>query len=116
MSISETEISDNASPELKEIRRKKRHYENKIREQLDSMIHSNHYSKVLRDGIITQRNGRFVVPVKAENRSEVAGMVHDTSGSGATVFIEPATVFHFSAFASQYSAFLLSCFTIDVAE
>ena len=90
--ISETEISDNASPELKEIRRKKRHYENKIREQLDSMIHSNHYSKILRDGIITQRNGRFVVPVKAENRSEVAGMVHDTSGSGATVFIEPAAV------------------------
>lgn len=90
--ISETEISDNASPELKEIRRKKRHYENKIREQLDSMIHSSHYSKILRDGIITQRNGRFVVPVKAENRGEVAGMVHDTSGSGATVFIEPAAV------------------------
>ncbi len=90
--ISETEISDNASPELKEIRRKKRHYENKIREQLDNMIHSSHYSKILRDGIITQRNGRFVVPVKAENRSEVAGMVHDTSGSGATVFIEPAAV------------------------
>lgn len=90
--LSETEISDNASPELKEIRRKKRHYENKIREQLDKMIHSSHYSKILRDGIITQRNGRFVVPVKAENRSEVAGMVHDTSGSGATVFIEPAAV------------------------
>ncbi len=90
--LSETEISDNASPELKEIRRKKRHYENKIREQLDSMIHSSHYSKILRDGIITQRNGRFVVPVKAENRGDVAGMVHDTSGSGATVFIEPAAV------------------------
>lgn len=90
--ISETEISDNASPELKEIRRKKHHYENKIREQLDSMIHSSHYSKILRDGIITQRNGRFVVPVKAENRGDVAGMVHDTSGSGATVFIEPAAV------------------------
>lgn len=90
--ISETEISDNASPELKEIRRKKRHFESKIREQLDGMIHSSHYSKILRDGIITQRNGRFVVPVKAENRSEVAGMVHDTSGSGATVFIEPAAV------------------------
>lgn len=90
--LSETEISDNASPELREIRRKKRHYENKIREQLDSMIHSSHYSKFLRDGIITQRNGRFVVPVKAESRGDVAGMVHDTSGSGATVFIEPAAV------------------------
>ena len=90
--LSETEISDNASPELKEIRRKKRHYENKIREQLDSMIHSSHYSKYLRDGIVTQRNGRFVVPVRAEHRGDVAGMVHDTSGSGATVFIEPASV------------------------
>ncbi len=90
--LSETEISDNASPELKEIRRKKRHYENKIREQLDSMIHSSHYSKYLRDGIVTQRNGRFVVPVRAEHRGDVAGMVHDTSGSGATVFIEPAAV------------------------
>lgn len=90
--LSETEISDNASPELREIRRKMRHYENKIREQLDSMIHSSHYSKYLRDGIITQRNGRFVVPVKSENRGDVAGMVHDTSGSGATVFIEPAAV------------------------
>lgn len=59
--LSETEISDNASSELREIRRKKRHYENKIREQLDSMIHSSHYAKYLRDGIITQRNGRFVV-------------------------------------------------------
>ncbi len=90
--LSETEISDNASSELKEIRRKKRHYENKIREQLDSMIHSSHYSKYLRDGIVTQRNGRFVVPVRAEHRGDVAGMVHDTSGSGATVFIEPAAV------------------------
>lgn len=90
--LSETEISDNASPELKEIRRKKRYYENKIREQLDGMIHSSHYSKYLRDGIVTQRNGRFVVPVRAEHRSDVAGMVHDTSGSGATVFIEPAAV------------------------
>lgn len=90
--ISETEISDNASPELKEIRRKMHHYENKIREQLDSMIHSGYYSKFLRDSIVTQRNGRFVIPVKNEHRGEVAGMVHDTSGSGATVFIEPSAV------------------------
>lgn len=90
--ISESEISDNASPELKDIRRKKRHYENKIREQLDSMIRSPRYAKALREGIVTQRNGRFVVPVKAENRSEVSGLVHDTSGSGATVFVEPTAV------------------------
>ena len=90
--LSETEISDNASADLKEIRRKMRHLENKIREQLDSMIHSSHYSKFLRDSIVTQRNGRFVVPVKNEHRGEVSGMVHDTSGSGATVFIEPQAV------------------------
>lgn len=90
--LSETEISDNASPDLKEIRRKMHHLENKIREQLDSMIHSSHYSKFLREGIVTQRNGRFVIPVKNEHRGEVSGMVHDTSGSGATVFIEPQAV------------------------
>lgn len=90
--LSETEISDNASADLKEVRRKMRHLENKIREQLDSMIHSSHYSKFLRDSIVTQRNGRFVVPVKNEHRGEVSGMVHDTSGSGATVFIEPQAV------------------------
>ena len=90
--ISETEISDNASAELRKIRRDMRHYENKIRSQLDSMIHSSHYSKFLQDNIITQRNGRYVIPVKSESRNEVAGMVHDTSGSGATIFIEPAAV------------------------
>lgn len=90
--LSETEISDNASPDLKEIRRKMHRLENKIREQLDSMIHSAHYSKFLRESIVTQRNGRFVIPVKNENRGEVSGMVHDTSGSGATVFIEPQAV------------------------
>ena len=90
--ISETEISDNASSELRKIRRDMRHYENKIRSQLDSMIHSSHYSKFLQDNIITQRNGRYVIPVKSESRNEVAGMVHDTSGSGATIFIEPAAV------------------------
>lgn len=90
--LSETEISDNASPELKDIRRKMRQLENKIREQLDSMLRSSHYSKFLRESIVTQRNGRFVIPVKNEYRSEVSGMVHDTSGSGATVFIEPQAV------------------------
>lgn len=90
--LSETEISDSASPELKDIRRKMRQLENKIREQLDSMLRSSHYSKFLRESIVTQRNGRFVIPVKNEYRSEVSGMVHDTSGSGATVFIEPQAV------------------------
>lgn len=90
--ISDGEMSDNASPQLKDIRRKKRQQESKIREHLDKMLRSQTYKNALQEAIITQRNGRFVVPVKSEHRSEVAGMVHDTSGSGATVFIEPAGV------------------------
>lgn len=90
--LSDTEMSDNASPVLKDIRRHKRLEESKIRDKLDGMIRSPKYKSSLQDAIITQRNGRFVVPVKAEHRSEVSGMVHDTSGSGATVFIEPAAV------------------------
>lgn len=90
--ISEEEISDNASPELKDIRRKIRAKENSVREKLDSMIHSSHYQQYLQEAIITQRSGRFVVPVKAEHRSNVPGLVHDTSSTGATVFIEPSAV------------------------
>ena len=90
--ISEEEISDNASPELKDIRRKIRSKENSVREKLDSMIHSSHYQQYLQEAIITQRSGRFVVPVKAEHRSNVPGLVHDTSSTGATVFIEPSAV------------------------
>lgn len=90
--ISESEMSDNASTELKTIRRKMRAQESRIREQLDKMLRSPVYRNSLQDAIVTQRNGRFVVPVKSEHRSQVAGMVHDTSSSGATVFIEPAAV------------------------
>lgn len=90
--VSDGEMSDNASPELKSIRRKMRVQESRIREQLDRMLHSQGYKNILQEAIVTQRNGRFVVPVKSEHRSEVAGMVHDTSSSGATVFIEPAAV------------------------
>ena len=90
--ISEEEISDNASPTLKDIRRKIRVQENKVREQLDKFSRSQANSKFLQENIITQRNGRYVVPVKNEYRNEVAGLVHDTSASGATVFIEPMAV------------------------
>ena len=90
--ISEEEIADSASPELYDIRRKIRIQESKVREQLDKLIHSSKFSKILQDSIVTQRNGRYVVPVKAEHRSEVPGMVHDTSASGATVFVEPMAV------------------------
>ena len=90
--ISEEEISDNASPTLKDIRRKIRIQESKVREQLEKFSRSQAHSKFLQENIITQRNGRYVVPVKSEHRNEVAGLVHDTSSSGATVFIEPMAV------------------------
>lgn len=90
--ISEEEIADKASELLSDIRRKIRSKENSIREKLDSLIHSSHYLPYLQEAIVTQRNGRFVVPVKAESRGNVPGLVHDTSSTGATVFIEPASV------------------------
>jgi len=90
--ISEEEIADGASEALAEIRRKIRAKSNSVREKLDSIIHSTHYQRFLQEAIVTQRNGRYVVPVKAEHRSDVQGLVHDTSSSGATVFIEPVSV------------------------
>ena len=90
--VSEEEIADKASDTLFDIRKKIRSKENSIREKHDSLIHSSHYQQFLQEAIITQRNGRFVVPVKAECRGNVPGLVHDTSSTGATVFIEPASV------------------------
>ena len=90
--ISEEEIDDNASPELASIRRKIRQTELKARERLEKIVHSGTYQKYLQDSIITMRDGRFVVPVKAEYRGEIEGMVHDTSASGSTYFIEPMGV------------------------
>ena len=90
--INDEEMSDNASPVLYDIRRKIRSASSRVRDQLDKMVRSQHYSKFLREAIVTMRNGRYVVPVKIEHRSEIKGLVHDTSSSGATVFIEPAGV------------------------
>lgn len=90
--VSEDEISDNASPALADIRRKIRIQESRVREQLEKFTRSQTNSKFLQENIITQRNGRYVVPVKNEYRGEIAGLVHDTSSSGATVFIEPMAV------------------------
>lgn len=90
--VSEEEIADRASDELFEIRRKIRAKSNSVREKLDSIIHSTHYQKFLQEPIVTQRSGRYVVPVKAEHRADVPGLVHDMSSSGATVFIEPVSV------------------------
>ena len=86
---SEEEVADTASTELATIRRKMRAASQRVRDQLDKLVRSPAYQKALQEPIVTIRGGRFVVPVKAEHRSEVAGLVHDTSASGATVFVEP---------------------------
>ncbi len=90
--LSEDEISDFASNELANIRRKINSVSNRIREHLDKIIRSATLQKYLQEPIVTIRSGRFVVPVKSENRKDVSGLVHDTSSSGSTVFIEPITV------------------------
>ncbi len=88
----ENEISDAASAELAEIRRHKRAAAAKGRQILQRIISSASYQRVLQEAIITQRDGRFVVPVKAECRGELPGLVHDISSSGATLFVEPMGV------------------------
>ncbi|WP_411961597.1 endonuclease MutS2 [Faecalispora jeddahensis] len=90
--VSEEEVDDSASPELASIRRRIRAASSRVREQLDKMIRSAAYQKYLQDPIVTMRGGRYVVPVKAECRGEIPGLVHDTSSSGATVFVEPMGV------------------------
>ena len=90
--ISEELIADDASPALAEIRRKKRAAGNRIKEILQKYITTSSYAKYLQENIVTTRNGRYVIPVKAEYKSEIKGLVHDTSASGATLFVEPMAV------------------------
>ncbi len=87
--LSEDEISDNASKDLYDIRRKIRSISLRSREKLENIIRSPKYQKCLQDPIVTIRDSRFVLPVKSEYRSEIQGIVHDISASGSTVFIEP---------------------------
>ena len=90
--LSEDEIADSASAELADIRRHKRAAAAKSRQLLQKIISSASYRSVLQETIITQRDGRFVVPVKAEHRGDLPGLVHDVSSSGATLFVEPMGV------------------------
>lgn len=90
--ISEDEIDDNASPALSAIRRKMAQTSNKIKDILDGIIKSSQYAQILQEPIITMRSGRYVVPVKSEHKSSFPGVVHDTSQTGATLFIEPIKV------------------------
>ena len=88
--LAEDEIADGASAELSRIRRAIRRENESIKDKLQSMLRGN--SKYLQDTVVTQRGGRYVVPVKAEHKGNVAGIVHEKSASGATLFVEPAGV------------------------
>lgn len=90
--VSEDTIADQASSELAAIRRKIRSASSRLRDHLDSMIKSSTYQNALQDPIVTMREGRFVVPVRADHKSDIPGIVHGSSGSGSTVFIEPMAV------------------------
>lgn len=90
--ISEEMIADDASPELLEIRHNIRKTNSKIADLMQKYTQGGSFSKYLQENIVTTRGGRFVIPVKSEYKNEVPGLVHDTSASGATLFIEPMSV------------------------
>jgi len=88
--LSEEEISDNASPGLKNVRRSIRLMDGRIHEQLNHIVNTSR--SILQDGLITMRNGRFCIPVKAEYKNQLPGMIHDQSSTGSTLFVEPAQI------------------------
>lgn len=90
--VSEEEISDEASPELYNIRRQILSAQSSIKDRLNDIIHSSKYSKSIQESVVTMRGDRYCIPVKTEFRGEISGIVHDTSASGQTLFIEPAFV------------------------
>ena len=90
--LSEDEVDDNASVRLSEIRRKKMSLQNKVKDILQEIIHSPSYVKALQEPIVSMRGDRYVVPLKSEYKSSLSGVVHDTSQSGGTLFVEPMRV------------------------
>ena len=90
--VSPTEIADDASHSLREIRRNIKISNDRIREQLNSILHSQTYKNMLQEAVITIRNDRYCVPVKQEYKNAFSGMIHDQSATGVTVFIEPISV------------------------
>lgn len=90
--LAENEIADDASAKLKEIRRNKKMTNQSIHSKLASIVNSPNSKTMLQDSIVTMRNGRYCIPVKAEHRSSFSGMIHDQSSSGSTLFIEPMAV------------------------
>lgn len=86
------EIDDNASPELARLRRELKIAQQRVMERLQHFITSSQYAKYLQEALITERDGRYVIPVRAEARGRINGIVHDASASGATLFIEPIAV------------------------
>ncbi len=102
--LSPEEIADTASITLRDLRRKIRATEDSIRTKLDSIIKNSTTNKFLQDAVVTLRNGRYVVPVRAEYRGEVGGVIHDVSSTGATVFVEPTAVVEANAKIMQLHA------------
>lgn len=90
--LSEEEMADDASPELFSIRKQIRDKQNSIKDKLNELIHSTSKAKYMQDAVVTIRGDRYVVPVKTEHRQQIPGLVHDTSASGQTLFVEPMAV------------------------
>ena len=90
--ISEDEVADDASANLKNIRRSMKNINDKIRSQMNTMLNDSDTRNLLQDAVITMRNGRYCLPVKAESKGQVPGMIHDQSSTGSTLFIEPMAV------------------------
>ncbi len=90
--LPEGEIADGASTTLREIRRELRIQNQKIRDSLDKIIRSANLQKYIQEAVVTTRNGRYVIPVKSENKNSIPGIIHDQSSTGSTVFVEPQSV------------------------